>query len=384
MIIKYKKLTMGLIVSGLICTTLIIQNTKESVKTINGNVIGTFSAGAISAINETVVLEESPKDDVEIKNIFTAIDINISNNDVPVVALSAEENIFKDIAIAEVDTFLNIRAEANEKSEVLGKIYNNGAAKVLEVLDGWYKIESGNVTGYVCADYVTVGDKELCKNVSIRIGKVTAEAVRVRKEPSLEADTYTIISNGYEVEVVDESDVEWIKVIVGEYVGYIHSDYIELDYKFNYAESKEEEAARIASEKARKEKNNKKNNTEKEYNPPSGENGQAVVDYAVQFVGNPYVWGGESLTNGADCSGFVKAIFAKFGASLPHSSASLRSVGYGIKESDVKPGDIICYSGHVAIYIGDGKIVHASSRKEGIKISNNWRYREVLAIRRIF
>lgn len=112
--------------------------------------------------------------------------------------------------------------------------------------------------------------------------------------------------------------------------------------------------------------------------------GQAVADYACQFVGNPYVWGGESLTNGADCSGFIKAVYAHFGVSLPHSSYSLRSVGRAVSASEMQPGDIVCYDGHVAIYIGGGRIVHASNAKDGIKISPNYAYRTVVAIRRIF
>ena len=112
--------------------------------------------------------------------------------------------------------------------------------------------------------------------------------------------------------------------------------------------------------------------------------GQAVADYACQFVGNPYVWGGESLTNGADCSGFIKAVYAHFGVSLPHSSYALRSVGRAVSASEMQPGDIVCYEGHVAIYIGGGRIVHASNAKDGIKISPNYAYRTVVAIRRIF
>ena len=112
--------------------------------------------------------------------------------------------------------------------------------------------------------------------------------------------------------------------------------------------------------------------------------GQAVADYACQFVGNPYVWGGESLTNGADCSGFIKAVYAHYGVSLPHSSYSLRSVGRAVSASEMRAGDIVCYDGHVAIYIGGGRIVHASNQKDGIKISPNYAYRTVVAIRRIF
>lgn len=111
--------------------------------------------------------------------------------------------------------------------------------------------------------------------------------------------------------------------------------------------------------------------------------GSSVVAYATQFVGNPYVWGGESLTNGADCSGFIKSVYAHFGVSLPHSSAAMRSCGVGVSYSEAKPGDIICYSGHVAIYMGGGAIVHASNAKDGIKISYNAAYRTILAVRRV-
>ena len=111
--------------------------------------------------------------------------------------------------------------------------------------------------------------------------------------------------------------------------------------------------------------------------------GQAVVNYALQFVGNPYVWGGTSLTNGADCSGFIMSVYAHFGYSLPHSSAAMRSCGRGVSYSEAQPGDIICYSGHVAIYMDNGQIVHASDEKSGIKVSSNAAYRPILAVRRI-
>lgn len=125
---------------------------------------------------------------------------------------------------------------------------------------------------------------------------------------------------------------------------------------------------------------------EESYDDPvssSSASGQAIVDYAVQFVGNPYVWGGTSLTNGADCSGFIMSVYAHFGYSLPHSSAAMRSVGRGVSYAQAQPGDIICYDGHVAIYMGGGQIVHASNERDGIKISGNAAYRTILAVRRI-
>jgi cell wall-associated NlpC family hydrolase len=186
---------------------------------------------------------------------------------------------------------------------------------------------------------------------------------------------------------------------VEEGVGYVSSDYVILSTEYEVAESKEEEAARLAKEeKARQEaaeaaakknsssssSSSKKGTGAQSYSKPTGSTGQDVVDFAVQFVGNPYKYGGTSLTNGADCSGFVMAVYKEFGVSLPHSSRSLRSSGYAVDEDDMQPGDIICYSGHVAIYIGGGKIVHASTKKTGIKISNDVHYKKILAVRRIF
>lgn len=112
--------------------------------------------------------------------------------------------------------------------------------------------------------------------------------------------------------------------------------------------------------------------------------GSAVASYGCQFVGNPYVWGGESLTNGADCSGFVKSVYGHFGVSLPHSSGALTGVGRAVSTSDMQPGDIVCYSGHVAIYIGGGQIVHASSPSTGIKIGPVNYGKSIIAVRRIF
>ena len=131
-----------------------------------------------------------------------------------------------------------------------------------------------------------------------------------------------------------------------------------------------------------KDNSSKTEDTSDNVSPSSG-TGQDVVNYAVQFVGNPYVWGGTSLTNGADCSGFIMSVYAHFGYSLPHSSSAMRSVGRGVSYAEAQPGDIICYDGHVAIYMGGGQIVHASNAKDGIKISSNAAYRTILAVRRI-
>lgn len=145
-------------------------------------------------------------------------------------------------------------------------------------------------------------------------------------------------------------------------------------------EARRAEAARIEEiRRKQREEANRKN-----YVAPTGGTGQDVVDYAVQFVGNPYVLGGSSLTNGIDCSNFVMRVYEAFGVSLPHNSYKLRDVGYEVSADEIKAGDIICYQGHVSIYMGDGRCVHAANSEDGIKISPKWNYTHVITIRRIF
>ena len=383
---KGVRLTAGLLVAITLITsipeTFFASKSTETDNYITGTSTS-FSAGATAAINETVVLNDTNTE------YFAGVVLN----DAPIVAVNAVD--YSNMAVANVNEYLSIRTEPNTDAEVVGKLYVNGVATVLETLDGWYKIESGNVTGYAKAEFLIVGDEELCKEAGERVAKVNVSTLRLRKEPSTEAGVFTLLSEGKEYAVLDESVEGWVKVKYKSYEGWVSAEYVTLETEYEYAESKEEERARKeaeAEERRRREEAARRENEQssssskpnKNYNPPSGGSGQSVVDYAVQFVGNPYRWGGTSLTNGADCSGFVMSVYSAFGVSLPHSSYKMRSVGYGVDASQVQPGDIICYSGHVAIYIGDGAIVHASTKKTGIKISYNWQYKKVLAIRRIF
>lgn len=316
-------------------------------------------------------------------------------NETPVV-----KSEYADIAIAQVDNYVNVRSTPGEDGEVLGKLYNNSAATVDAVEGDWYKITSGNVTGYVKQEFVVVGNEELAKSVGRRLATVNTETLKVRTDASMDASVLGLVPGGDDLTVLEELD-GWVKVTMEEGEGYVSTDYVTLSTDYVTAESKAEEEARLAKEEAerkaaeeaarkasqkaaQKSSGSKSSGGSSNYSAPSGSGGAAVANYACQFVGNPYVYGGTSLTNGADCSGFVMSVYAQFGISLPHSSSGMRSVGYEVSQSEMQPGDIICYSGHVAIYVGNDTIVHASTPSTGIKYTSPAAYKSIITVRRIF
>lgn len=296
---------------------------------------------------------------------------------------------FDTICIAQVNDYVNVRSTPSEEGEVLGKLYNESAGTIEEAEDGWYKITSGSVTGYVKSDYVVTGDEaeELAKQVGKRVATVDTETLRVRNEADIESSILGLIGQDEELTVTDEKD-GWVQVSIEEGDGWVSTDFVQLRTDFVEAESKEEEAARLAKEEEAKKEGKKKAAAAESSgvlgNGGGSSSGNAVAAFASQFVGNPYVYGGTSLTNGADCSGFVMSVYANFGVSLPHSSSAMRGVGYGVSFADAQPGDIICYSGHVAIYCGNNTIVHASTAATGIKYTSPANYRGIICVRRIF
>ena len=327
-----------------------------------------------------------------IASALESYEANTINADVKIKEYLDTAAATKNICIAKVNDYVNVRKGPSEEEEIVGKLYDKSAGQVLEEVDGWYKISSGSIEeGFVKKEYVVVGTEaeELAKEVGTRMATVITQTLRVREEAGTDSAILGLIPEGEEL-VVKEEVEGWVKVSIEEGDGWVSIDYVTLRTDYVQAESKEEEQARLEKEAAARRAANaaaaKKTGSGSQVvgNGGGSSSGRAVANFASRFVGNPYVYGGTSLTNGADCSGFVMSVYANFGVSLPHSSSALRSVGYGVSLADAQPGDIICYSGHVGIYVGNNTIVHASTAKTGIKYTSPANYRQVLAVRRIF
>ena len=359
-----------------------------------------FSGGVDLALGNGNKLENISTDKtIPIESIIEWI--NIEDTEVAEAASvePTEEDLFRNLVIAQVNDYVNVRDLPSEtEGQIIGKLYNNSVGTFIAEENGWYQISSGSVTGYVKGEYCVTGEEavEIARQVGTRIATVTTQTLFVRTEATTESAVLGMVPEAEELLVLEETE-GWVKVDVEEGTGWVSTDYVTLHSEFVQAESKEEEAARLAKEAEERRKaraaaaaqapkaTTTTTQTPASYSVGEGsEMGVAVAEYALQFVGNPYVYGGTSLTNGADCSGFVMSVYANFGVSLPHSSAADRSQGYAVDSlENAQPGDLICYSGHVALYIGNGQIVHASNKKTGIKVSNA-DYRTILAIRRIF
>ena len=382
------------------------------------------SAGVGLAVNNKSTTMSSAKDSKNsssTKQITATMDIAmIDDGDqalaaAPTVTMTkqqrdakAEEETFKSLVIAQVNNYVNVRDLPGEEGNIVGKLYDKSVGVFIEEENGWYKIESGSVTGYVKGEYCVTGEAavELAKKVGTRIATVTTTTLKVREQPSTDSSVLGLVPIDDDLLVTEELD-GWVKINIEEGDGYVSTDYVTLSTEFVKAESKAEEEARLkkaeeerkAAEAAAAASQAKKKSTSSSSSNSSSsasqapamtvsggsEYGNAVANYALQFVGNPYVYGGSSLTNGTDCSGFVMSVYSNFGIGLPHSSSADRKVGYEVEGglANAQPGDLICYSGHVALYIGNGQIVHASTAKTGIIVSNAG-YRQALAVRRIF
>lgn len=350
---------------------------------------------------------------------------------------TAKKSKYDNVGISIANDYVNIRKEPNQHCKIKGKLYQGCAAKILKTKGKWVKIQSGSVTGYINKDYLAIGfsAEELVDKYATKKAKVTTETLFVREHKSTESTILTMIPQD-EVYTVIREDEHWAKIRVDDTVGYVKKDYVKIKAKFKEAISIKEERAKIrakkraeraaarARAKAQAELEEKQRQAaaaaaQQSSTPSSGSNststgtstgsssnstsnstgassfsvgagtGSEIANYALNFVGNPYRYGGTSLTNGTDCSGFTQSVYSHFGYSIPRTSGS--QAGCGTKVSldtgSLQPGDLIFYTSggrvnHVAMYIGGGQVVHASNPDDGIKVSN-WRYRTPYCARRI-
>lgn len=350
----------------------------------------------------------------------------------PVTAVAAREN-YSDIAVSQVTDYVNIREQANTSSRIVGKIYNNCAAVIEETVEGeggsWYRIHSGTVTGYIKAQYFITGEaaEKLAQSIGREFATVNTENLRLREQPDLNSSVLTVLSQGARYVVLGEEGIFYKVEVDADLVGYVAQEYCRTEVEFDQAVSLEEEQKRLAEENQRKQEaanaiaaweqarqaeavssgsaasemliaaNPVQSDNSHQTSAPvpakapgsgsaaagmSGPGSAAVVSatrtaivaYARQFLGNPYVYGGTSLTSGADCSGFTQGVFANFGITTGRSSRDQAERGREIAIEAVQPGDLLFYAGgntinHVALYIGGGQVIHASNSTTGIIIS---------------
>lgn len=365
-----------------------------------------ISVGDVSLPGTSVSAGESvmPRESISAGDAAFAEDSISSGDATDISALEQEEESeYADLAIADVDHYVNVRSTPNTEGEILGKIYDGAVAHILETAGengDWFKVTSGSVEGYIKAEFFLYGDAaaDVIDEYVTRYATVTADRLNVRKDPDLSAKRIGYIDNGEKVKVLENLG-EWFKV---EYVdgeeGYVAGEYVALSEEFTYAKSIEEEQEeqkkqRELEEREKASETEIPENTQQaagEAAPEKASDGAAVpqnasgsdtraaiVEYAMQYLGNAYVHGGSSLAGGTDCSGFTCFIYADFGYSISRTpSGQLSSAGRSIDYSQIQPGDIICYTSngksctHVGLYIGDGQIIHAANAKKGVVISD--------------
>lgn len=332
-----------------------------------------LSAGAGEVLDSTEDTEIKETDvdlglSVGAGEVFDKADEQARNVEAP-QALQEPENYwgYTNLGIAHVENHLNIRQEPNESGKLIGKLPKDAACEILDIDEnGWAHIKSGKVDGYCSTEFLYTGEEAIARGreVASMIAVVNTQTLKVREEPNTDSIVITLIPQEEELEVVEIMDNGWVKFLLDDEEAYVSGDYVDVEERL-------EKAVTL---------------TELMYGQGVSNVRVDLVQYAKQFVGNPYVWGGTSLTKGADCSGFTLSIYKKYGVSLPHHAASQAQMGTKVDYNSAQPGDLVFYAkngriNHVAIYIGNGQVIHASSPKTGIKISS-WNYRTPAGIRR--
>lgn len=314
---------------------------------------------------------------------------------------------YVNFAIADVTDYVNVRQEPNTDSAILGKLYDGAVAQILTTVgegdNQWFQIVSGNVEGYIKAEYFIHGEEAAAvmdQYVSQYV-KVKADRLNVREGQTTDSRRIGYVCAGEELKLIENCG-EWIQVqYTDEITGYVSAQYVTVEEEYIYAKNAEDEKAekefiKVLKERAGISEEVVKEQTNISVKPPSTtystsvELRKAIIDYAMQYLGDRYVHGGQSLATGTDCSGFTMYVLREFGINIGRTPQSqYTSAGRAISYSEVQPGDIICYSSnggrsctHVAFYIGDGKILHAANSRDGVKISSAT-YDDIYGVRNV-
>lgn len=319
-----------------------------------------------------------------------------------------KKSAFEKKGLSIANDYVCIRAKKSTDSKILGKLHRGCIATIEKNGREWVKVTSGSVKGYVKKEYLAIGEnaEEISEKFAIKKARVQTETLMVREKKSTESKILELVGYEDDLKVLKNGD-DWVKVRVNrDTVGYVSADYVKVVDTFKKAEEikKEEPAAVIKQVVSLKKQSGSKSSVTQQKRTVSrtkpspktktanrtvkSSTGSAIASYALKFVGNPYVYGGTSLTNGADCSGFTQSVFRNFGISLPRTSGSQAGAGRSVSLSSAQAGDLIFYAkngaiNHVAICIGNGRVVHASNPKNGILTSDLY-YRTPVAARRVW
>lgn len=346
-----KKLFLGLAV---ICSVCLLESS------INATPSTTVNAGISSILSRCINNQAS----ISIKKQ----QLSASNNTNTTMTTSSSQDTFgyHNLGVANVDGSLNIRKEASTDAELVGKLPSNAGCEIISSSNGWHQIQSGKVSGWVSGEFILTGEqaKEQATKVAVNVAKVKTQTLYVREQPSKDSPIVSMVANDEELEVIDTNN-GWAQVVLDADKGWISMEYATVLKQLPKASTI----------------------TELKYGSGVSDVRVSIVQFALQYVGNRYVWGGTSLKNGIDCSGFTMRVYEQFGISLPHYSGAQAGRGKRINSSSAKPGDLFFYGNggninHVAIYIGNGRIVHASSPTTGIKVSDAF-YRTPICVVRL-
>ena len=384
------------------------ENTVVEENTVSENTVSenTVSENMVVEQETTVVVPEETNNTVSDNSMAETTEKEEQN--LSAIEEETEEYYeYADLAFTNVgNNYVNVRKEPTTESQIVGKIYGGAVAQILSLAgenEDWYQIVSGNVEGYIKAEFFLRGEEaaSVMDQFITRYATVNVPGLNVRKEATVESARIGRLTKDEKTKVIEDGQ-EWIKVqYTDSIVGYVAAEYVTVAEEFRYAKTLEEEAKEIAERKAREQSQQQQQQQAalpEIYNiqlptttyTTNEELRREIVNYALQFVGNRYVMGGRSLQSGTDCSGFTCYVYADFGYSISRTpSGQLSGAGRSIGLEEIQPGDIVCYSSnggrsctHVALYIGDGQIVHSVNPRKGVLVTSIY-FEPIIGVRNV-